>query len=84
MSKKLIYLVSFVFVLSLVLTSVVKADLIGWWRLDEGTGTTVADVSGAGHNGFFAEGTPEWVEGKFGKALKFDGTNKVEIPVVAT
>ncbi len=80
MCRKLIYLVSFVLVLSLVLTSVVKADLIGWWRLDEGTGTTVADVSGAGHNGFFAEGTPEWVEGKFGKALKFDGTNKVEIP----
>ncbi|MHC4583906.1 MAG: LamG domain-containing protein [Planctomycetota bacterium] len=80
MSKKLIYLASSVLVLSLVLTSVVKADLIGWWRLDEGAGTTVADFSGAGHNGFFAEGTPEWVEGKFGTALKFDGNNKVEIP----
>ncbi|MHC4533184.1 MAG: LamG domain-containing protein [Planctomycetota bacterium] len=80
MSKKLLYLGSSVLVLSLTLTSVVKADLIGWWRLDEGSGTTVADFSGAGHNGFFAEGTPEWVEGKFGSALKFDGTNKVEIP----
>ena len=80
MSQKLIYLVSFVLVLSMVLTSVVKADLIGWWRLDEGTGTTVADVSGAEHHGLFAEGTPEWVEGKYGKALKFDGNNKVEIP----
>jgi len=80
MCRKLIYAVSFVLVLSLVSTSVVKADLIGWWRLDEGTGTTVADVSGAGHNGFFAEGTPEWVEGMFGKALKFNGSNKVEIP----
>jgi hypothetical protein len=65
---------------SLVFTSIVKADLIGWWRLDEGSGTTVADMSGNGHDGFFAEGTPEWVEGKFGNALKFDGTNKVEIP----
>ena len=80
MSKKLLYLASSVLVLSLILTSVVKADLVGWWRLDEGTGTTVADFSGAGHNGFFAEGTPEWVEGKFGNALKFDGNNKVEIP----
>ncbi|MBL7144409.1 MAG: LamG domain-containing protein [Phycisphaerae bacterium] len=80
MCKKLICLVSFVLVLNLVFTSVVKADLVGWWRLDEGTGTTVADFSGAGHNGFFAEGTPEWVEGKFGNALKFDGNNKVEIP----
>ena len=35
MSKKLIYLVSFVFVLSLVLTSAVKADLIGWWKFDD-------------------------------------------------
>ena len=80
MCRKLIYAVSFVLVLSLVSTSVVKADLIGWWRLDEGTGTTVADVSGSGHNGFFAEGNPEWVEGMFGKALKFNGSNKVEIP----
>jgi hypothetical protein len=74
------YLSFFVMVSSFVLTSAVKADLIGWWRLDEGSGTTVADFSGAGHNGFFAEGTPEWVEGKFGNALKFDGNNKVEIP----
>ncbi|MBA7714755.1 hypothetical protein ES703_123787 [subsurface metagenome] len=80
MCKKLIYLVSFVLVLGLTLTSTAGADLIGHWPLDEGAGTTVADVSGRGHNGFFAEGTPEWVEGVFGTALKFDGTNKVEIP----
>ncbi|MHC4500444.1 MAG: LamG domain-containing protein, partial [Planctomycetota bacterium] len=80
MCRKLMYLSFFVMVSSFVLTSAVKADLIGWWRLDEGSGTTVADFSGAGHNGFFAEGTPEWVEGKFGNALKFDGNNKVEIP----
>ena len=38
MSKKLIYLVSFVFVLGLVLTSAGNAadtDLVGWWKLDE-------------------------------------------------
>ncbi|MCH7559638.1 MAG: discoidin domain-containing protein, partial [Planctomycetes bacterium] len=80
MCKKLIYLVSFVLVLGLTLTSTAGADLIGYWPLDEGAGTTVADVSGAGHNGFFVDGTPEWVEGKFGKALKFNGSNKVEIP----
>jgi len=37
-------------------------------------------VSGRGHNGFFAEGTPEWVEGMFGNALRFNGSNKVEVP----
>ena len=80
MCRRMVYLVSLVLVSSLVLPTVVKADLIGWWPLDEGSGTTVADVSGAGHDGVFAEGDPEWVEGKFGNALKFDGTNKVEIP----
>jgi hypothetical protein len=76
----MVYLASFVLVSSLALTTVVKADLIGWWPLDEGSGTTVTDVSGAGHDGVFAEGDPEWVDGKSGKALKFDGSNKVEIP----
>ncbi|MHC4118685.1 MAG: hypothetical protein ACYSWO_14390, partial [Planctomycetota bacterium] len=80
MCRRKVCLVSFVLVSSLALTTVVKADLIGWWPLDEGSGTTVADVSGAGHDGVFAEGDPEWVDGKSGKALKFDGANKVEVP----
>ncbi|TKJ37727.1 MAG: hypothetical protein CEE38_06545 [Planctomycetes bacterium B3_Pla] len=80
MLRKLLFLASLALALSLILTSTAKADLIGWWPLDEGSGTTVADVSGAGHDGVFAEGDPEWVDGKSGKALKFDGTNKVEIP----
>jgi hypothetical protein len=71
-------------VLGICLTSGVYAEindgLIGWWMFDEGTGTTVADSSGNGHDGFFAEGTPEWVPGVYGKALKFDGVNEVEIP----
>jgi len=72
-----------VLMLGLFLTSAANAidpSLIGWWKLDEGVGTTVADASGRGHNGVFAEGTPEWVEGMYDKALKFDGANKVEIP----
>ena len=80
MCRKLMYLAFWVVVLSVVLTSVVKADLIGWWRFDEGAGTTVADMSGRDHHGRFAEGTPEWVEGRSGKALRFDGSNKVEVP----
>jgi len=71
-------------VVGIVLTSGAHADisegLIGWWMFDEGLGTTVADSSGAGHDGFFVEGTPEWVPGVYGKALKFDGVNEVEIP----
>ncbi|MFC1604080.1 LamG-like jellyroll fold domain-containing protein [Planctomycetota bacterium] len=71
-------------VLGIVLTSGVYADiddgLVGWWMFDEGAGTTVADSSGTGHDGFFADSTPEWVPGLYGTALKFDGTDKVEIP----
>ena len=70
-------------VIGIFLTGEAIADisdgLIGWWTFDEGTGTTVADSSGAGHDGFFVDSTPEWVPGMYGTALKFDGTDKVEI-----
>ena len=47
MSKKLIHVVSFILVLSLVLKSVTNAadpDLVGWWKLDDGSGTTAIEV----------------------------------------
>ncbi|HUT46728.1 MAG TPA: LamG-like jellyroll fold domain-containing protein [Sedimentisphaerales bacterium] len=81
MSKELFYSL---LVLGIVLTSGAQAaideGLVGWWMFDEGAGTTVADSSGAGHDGVFVDGTPEWVAGMYGKALRFDGDNKVEIP----
>ena len=52
MYRKLIYLVSFVLVLSVALTSVAKAadpDLVGWWRLDDGSGMIAVDSSGNGN-----------------------------------
>ena len=54
MYRKLFYLVSFVLVLSVAFTNVAKAvdpDLVGWWRLDEGSGMTAADMSGNGNDG---------------------------------
>ena len=47
--------------------------LVGWWRFDEGTGTTAGDSSGNGNIGTISGAS--WVDGKFGKALSFDGTN---------
>ncbi len=70
MSKKLIYFVSFILVLGLV--SSVSAELVAHWRLDEGSGDTVFDLSGSGNDGII-EGDPQWVAGKIGGALKFDG-----------
>ncbi len=74
MSKKLIYLVSFVFVLGIAVTNTANADpgLVGWWRLDEGSGTTAYDSSGNGRHGTLL-GNPQWVTGKIGGALEFDG-----------
>jgi hypothetical protein len=55
-------------------------NLVGWWKLDEGSGITVLDESGYGNNGTL-KGDPQWVIGHDGEALKFDGVNDyVEIP----
>jgi len=77
MYKKVIYLISFVLVLGLALTSVVEAadpSLLAWWKLDEGTGVTVLDSSDYGNGGTLANG-PQWVPGNDGGALYFDGTD---------
>ena len=46
--------------------------IVGLWLLDEGTGTAAADSSGNGNDGTLI-GDPQWVNGKFGKAVQFDG-----------
>lgn len=48
--------------------------LVGWWKFDEGSGTTAIDSSGNGNNGTLTNG-PTYVDGKIGKALNFDGSN---------
>ncbi len=54
--------------------------LVGWWRLDEGSGTIATDLSEYGNDGTL-QGDPQWVNGKFGKALQFNGVDDwVEIP----
>jgi hypothetical protein len=83
MYRKLIYLILFVLVLSVALTSVAKAadpDLVGWWRFDEGSGTIATDFSGYGNDGTL-RGDTAWVTGHLGKALRFDGVDDyVEVP----
>ena len=49
--------------------------LVGYWKFDEGSGTTAADSSGNGNSGILVNG-PAWVDGKYGKALNFSGTNQ--------
>ena len=54
MCKKLIYLVSFILLLSLALAGGAKAadpNLVGWWPLNEGSGDIAVDLSGSGNDG---------------------------------
>ena len=57
------------------------ADLVAAYAFDEGTGTTVADLSGNGNNGQIGAAT--WTtSGKYGKALTFNGTSaRVQVPI---
>ena len=49
------------------------------WKFDEGSGTTVYDSSGNNNQGTISGAT--WTDGKFGKALSFDGSDDyVEVP----
>ena len=55
-----------------------NTNLVGSWHLNEGSGaTTAADTSGNGNNGTLTNMDPatDWVNGKFGKALDFDGSD---------
>lgn len=49
------------------------SDLILYWKFDEGSGSIVQDYSGSNNNGTIYGAT--YAEGKFGKALNFDGTD---------
>src|SRR3989338_9287108 len=48
--------------------------LVGYWSMNEGTGSYAGDASGNKNTGTLTGG-PTWVDGKRGKALSFDGSN---------
>ena len=65
--------------LSLIITSLGDAeinldDFAGVWFFDEGKGQAAKDFTDNGNDGEF-DG-PKWIDGKFGKALEFDGSPK--------
>jgi len=49
-------------------------NLILWYTLDEGSGTTAVDWSGHEHHGTIF-GQPQWADGVHGGALDFDGVS---------
>jgi hypothetical protein len=55
------------------------SGLVGCWRFDEGVGIAAHDMSGYNNNGTIHGAS--WCDGKYGKALLFNGTdNYVRIP----
>jgi hypothetical protein len=50
---------------------------VGWWRMDEGQGTTVHDETGNNNSGTMTSMDPpnDWVSGKINGALDFDGSD---------
>jgi|GEM_PF-2169717 len=56
--------------------SINTSGLVGWWHLDETTGTNLADSSGSGNNGTWNGNTTlNTTTGKYNNALAFDGIN---------
>ena len=52
--------------------------IVGVWKFDEGKGDTTKDASENGNDGTLTN-KPKWVDGKFGKALEFDGSSFVDM-----
>ena len=57
----------------LVRTGLEDTSLVGWWKLDETSSTTVPDSSGNGYNGTRVD-NPTYQSGKIGDALHFNNT----------
>ncbi len=64
---------------NVIATEPCDANLVGWWKFDEGDGNTVEDSSVYSNNGATAHASPVWVTGypndPCDSALSFDGTN---------
>ena len=61
---------------------IVDPNLVGWWKLDEGSGTTALDWSGHDNHATLVN-DPQWVEGYFNSALEFSGSNYATMNSVA-
>ncbi|UCG56239.1 MAG: LamG domain-containing protein [Phycisphaerales bacterium] len=56
-------------------------NLIGWWKLDGGSGSVALDWSGLGNDGDIV-GSPLWVEGYMDSALELTGSDYIAVDAV--
>ncbi len=54
--------------------SYLSNGLVGYWKMDENTGTTTSDSSGNNNTSSTFSGDVSWVTGVYGSGLSFDGT----------
>jgi hypothetical protein len=88
MGKKLIGLTIVLLVLGPALAASATLGPVGWWKFDDGSGTTAVDSVG-GLNGALLPAdpndpaaSPQWVAGKIGGGVQLDGVDDyVELPV---
>jgi hypothetical protein len=60
--------------LTTTMPALADANPVGWWKFDEGTGTTTADASGNSNTGTLTN-SPTWTTGRVGPdALSFSGS----------
>lgn len=76
-ARVVIAILSFAAVAVLVVSPQVSAKIdpevvVGMWLFEEGAGDVAKDTSNAGNDGDIV-GPKKWKDGKFGKALEFDG-----------
>lgn len=55
-------------------TGRLESGLVGYWGLDDGSGTSATDSSTNGNTGTLTNG-PTWTTGQIGGAVNFDGTD---------
>jgi len=58
----------------------VDESLVLYLPFEEGKGDTAKDLSQYGYDGELVN-NPKWVDGQIGKALEFDGSNYVQVPI---
>ncbi len=85
MKKTILFLFTITFIISLFayshsINAQGTASLVGLWKLNDGSGTTVTDSSGAGNSGVFSSestktSSPVWLSGGSGSAIRFNGIN---------